>query len=177
MRIETLDRKNLAHAKEALKDAFWREGKNSLFNEWEFAEILLNDRDYIKELCLIAIRNLEVVGYNALTPAMIGEKKGLALGPLGVKKNSQRQGIGKTLVKESIRRAKKLGYDWIVLLGGEYYAQFSFESAMPYGVFLEKDSPENKDIQILFLNETSKSGLEGKLVYCDSFYDEDGQLL
>lgn len=118
-----------------------------------------------------------MVGYNALTPATIGNRTGLALGPLGVAKDRQGEGVGTALVRESISRAKAMGYSWIVVLGGDYYLRFDFEPAVPYGVYIQKDCAENAYLKLLFLNETDREGLTGKIIYCETFYDENGRLL
>ena len=70
---------------------------------------------YLPELCVIAIDGETVVGYNALTKAKIGSFSGLALGPLGVRKEAQNTGIGSALVKQCIQRAKKAGFPYKIL--------------------------------------------------------------
>ena len=177
MEIKTFERAYLEDAKEALKSAFYREGSSSVFNEWEFAQILTGSDGYLPELCLIALDAEKVIGYNALTKAQIGGQNGLALGPLGVRKEEQNRGVGSALVEESVRRAKKAGFSWIALLGGDYYSRFGFESAKPYGVWVTDNAFDNDHIQILFLEETARDQLSGRLTYCSAFYDADGNLL
>ena len=36
---------------------------------------------------------------------------------------------------------------------------------------------DNDHIQILFLEETARARLSGRLTYCSAFYDADGNLL
>lgn len=120
--IKTFDISYLQETKAALKSAFFHEGSNETFNEWEFAETVLKSDGYVPDLCVIALEGEKVIGYNALTIAEIGGHVGLALGPLGVQKEYQNSGVGTALVKESIQRAKELGYSWIALLGGDYYS-------------------------------------------------------
>ena len=98
-------------------------------------------------------------------------------GPLGVRQEYQNQGVGSCLVKESIQRARSAGYPWIVLLGGAYYSRFGFESGQPYGITVSDNPFENAHIQILFLDDKVKNEVSGKLIYCDAFYDERGNLL
>ena len=108
--IRTFRKGDLQNVKEVLRESFFVKGKDEVYNEWEFAESVLKTNGYIPELCLIALEENQVIGYNALTIAKIGETEGLALGPLGVKQTYQNKGIGTCLVEESIRRAKKAGY-------------------------------------------------------------------
>lgn len=177
MEIKTFELSYLSGAKSALKSAFYHENSNELFNEWEFAETLLKSDGYLPGLCVIAAEKETVVGYNALTKAKIGSFSGLALGPLGVRKEYQNQGIGSALVKECIRRAKTAGFPWIAVLGGSYYTRFGFESAKMYGITVSENAFDNDHLQILFLDESVKGKASGRLVYCDAFYDADGNLL
>jgi predicted N-acetyltransferase YhbS len=176
MKIISFDISYLSETKNALRDAFYYENSNEFFNEWVFAENILKDKGYIPELCLIAVNGDAVIGYNILTSATIGEYTGLALGPLGIKKQYQNQGIGTLLVKESIRRAQEAAYPWIALLGGDYYTRFGFEMGKKYHITVSDNEFDNEHLQILFLNDADHD-LSGQLIYCDAFYDENGTLL
>lgn len=176
MEIKTFDTSYLNEAKSVLKEVFLSENSDELFNEWEFAENVLKSNGYIPEFCLIALEKGKVIGYNILTIATIGEAKGLALGPLGVKTEYQNKGVGSRLVKESIRRAKMPGYPWIVLLGGDYYSRFGFEKGQTFNIVVSDSAFDNAHIQILFL-DNSHDITSGKLTYCDVFYDAQGNLL
>ena len=177
MEIKTFELSYLHGAKEALKSAFYYENSNDFFNEWEFAETLLKSNGYLQELCVIALDEEKVVGYNVLTKAKIGDFPGLALGPLGIRKEYQNTGIGSALVKECIKRAEKSGFPWIALLGGNYYFRFGFENGKPYGITVSENEFDNEHLKILFLDKSIKGKVSGKLVYCAAFYDTDGNLL
>ena len=175
--IRTFVALDLGCAKAALESAFRRAESDEVFNEWEFVERLLRSDGYVPGLCLIACDGETVVGYNALTKAKIGGAPGLALGPLGVRKEAQGSGVGSALVRESVQRAKAAGYPWIALLGGEFYKRFGFELAAPHGITVSDDAFENAHTQILFLDEAARGKTAGRLVYCDAFYDAQGRLL
>lgn len=177
MEIKTFEISYLLETKTVLKSAFFHEGSNEVFNEWEFAETVLKSDGYLPELCVIALDGETVIGYNILTKAEISGQSGLALGPLGVQKEYQNTGVGSALVKECISRAAKLNYPWIVLLGGNYYSRFGFESGKHYGITVSDNEFDNEHLQIMFLNGLAKNKISGKLVYCDAFYDSDGNLL
>lgn len=177
MEIKTFELSYLRGTKDALKSAFYHESSNDIFNEWELAETLLKSDGYLPELCVIALDGENVVGYNALTKAKIGSSSGLALGPLGVRKEYQNKGIGSALVKECVKRAERSGFFWIALLGGSYYSRFGFESAKHYGITVSENEFANEHLQVLFLDSLIKGKVSGKLVYCDAFYDADGNLL
>ena len=99
--IKTFSKEYLTETKSVLKEVFFHEGSNEAFNEWEFAENVMKTNGYLPELCLIALEEGRVIGYNALTTAWIGKTQGLALGPLAVKTEYQNRGAGSCLVKES----------------------------------------------------------------------------
>lgn len=142
-RIEDLEK-----IKSVVKSAFYREGKNETFNEWEFVERVTKDKGYVQELCLLAV-----------TPKY------------------QRIGIGKKLVERGLKQARVLGYEWVALTGGDYYFQFGFEPALKYNIILSEDNPENEYLKIVFLNEAIKYEVKGTIRFCDSFYNERGELL
>ncbi len=177
MEIKTFETSYLKETKAALKSAFFHKGTHEFFNEWEFAETVLKSDGYLPELCVIALDGETVIGYNILTKAEIGGHPGLALGPLGVRKEDQNTGVGFALVKECIKRAIELQYPWIVLLGGEYYSRFGFENGRLYGITVSDNEFENDHLQIIFLDESAKNTTSGKLIYCDAFYDSEGNLL
>lgn len=177
MEIKTFEMKYLQGTKAILKDIFFHEGSDEVFNEWEFAELVLESEGYVSGLCLIALDGETVIGYNVLTKAEIDGQVGLALGPLGVQKAYQNNGIGTALVNECVKRAKELDYSWIALLGGDYYSRFGFESGKAYGITVSDNEFENDHLQILFLDNSVKNEISGKLRYCDAFYDKDGDLL
>lgn len=177
MKIRTFEPCDLPGTKDALKSAFYRENSDPLFNEWAFAETLLSSGGYLPELCVIALDGEKVVGYNALTKAQIGSAPGLALGPLGVRREYQNAGIGAALVRECMRRAQEAGFPWIALLGGDYYARFGFESGKPYGITVSENAFDNDHLQICFLDKAQQGRVSGRLTYCDAFYDAGGNLL
>lgn len=177
MEVKTFDISQLEEAKAALKEAFLREEYDENYNEWEFAQRVLQSPGYVPSLCLTAWQDGRLVGYNILTEAVIGESQGLALGPLGVRPAYQSQGAGSLLVEESLRRAKAVGYPWVAVLGGSYYARFGFEPCAPYGITVSEDAFANEHLQILFFQEEAKAQAAGRITYCDAFYDGDGNLL
>lgn len=176
IRIKQFENKDLELAMEVVKLAFYREGKDDEFNEWNFINQVRSDKSFVSELCLLAIIEDEHVGYNLLTKAGINNEEGLVLGPLAVKPTYQKLGVGKKMVEYAIEKAKELGYKWIVLTGGDYYYQFGFEDASLYGVIISDDHPENKYLKILVLAE-DKVVTEGSIKFAEPFYDENGELL
>ena len=173
--IKQAGENDMEEIKGIIKEAFDRQGKNENFNEWEFADKVRKDPGFISELCLVAICNNEVIGYILLSKALIGKNEGLALGPLAIKPSYQRKGIGKKLIDYGLIKAKEYNFEWVALTGGDYYTQFGFESALKYDIVLGDNHPENSYLKIKFLG--TNRNVSGEIKFCDSFYDENGELL
>ena len=78
---------------------------------------------------LVAVIDGEVVGHVAFSPVTIdGAQIGwLGLGPLSVRPDLHRQGIGTALVQEGLERVRALGGKGCVLVGDPgYYRRFGF---------------------------------------------------
>lgn len=94
---------------------------------------------FVLELSLVAERDGELVGHVLLTKIMI-EQDGtsydsLALAPVSVLPKYQLTGIGIELLKESLKRAKEMGFTSVVVLGhAVYYPRFGFRSASSWGI-------------------------------------------
>lgn len=69
-------------------------------NEQDLVEELRKGDNFIPELSLVAMKENQIVGYILFTKIAIGEHEELALAPLAVLSEYQRQGIGKELIKK-----------------------------------------------------------------------------
>jgi putative acetyltransferase len=81
----------------------------------------------------------EVIGHVLCTRATISRGAGpapvLGLGPLSVRPDWQRRGVGSALVHAVLGAADALGEPLVVLLGStEYYPRFGFRLASEYGI-------------------------------------------
>jgi len=64
-----------------------------------------------------------------------GKYEELALAPLGILPENQKQGIGTKLIEEGYKIAKKLGYHYSIVFGSEkYYTKFGYILASQYGI-------------------------------------------
>lgn len=69
------------------------------------------------------------------TKVKINGKTGLALAPLSVLPEYQRQGTGSALIHNGHSIARELGYDYSIVLGSErYYPKFGYVKAYIYGI-------------------------------------------
>lgn len=100
----------------------------------------LREKDGLKELSFVAELGGIIVGHIIYSNAYILQADNskvnvLNFGPLSVKPEYQRTGIGSALMNYSIRRAKELLYGAILFFGRpEYYPRFGFAQAKEYGI-------------------------------------------
>lgn len=61
-------------------------------------------------------------------PVRVGDAPALLLGPVAVHPTRQGEGLGGFLIRESLARARELGWNRVMLVGDRpYYARFGFE--------------------------------------------------
>ena len=120
-------------------------------------------------LSLVATLNGRIVGHIMYSPASVGELVGVALGPMAVLPEHQRQGIGTRLVEVGNRRLSELGYPFIVVVGyPDYYPRFGFRSARSYGIQCEWELPDDV-FMLLVLDKTRMHGISGLARYRPEF--------
>ena len=97
-------------------------------SEADRLEILRRDGDLT--LSLVAVDDDgDVIGHAAFSPAFIGsETEGwYGLGPISVRPDRQRSGVGSALINEGFARLKTIGAKGCVLTGSpDYYHRFGF---------------------------------------------------
>jgi putative acetyltransferase len=86
-------------------------------------------------LSLLAETDDQVVGHILFSDLAIVTNRGtvpaLALAPLAVVPEYQRQGIGSMMVREGLRHCGELGHRIVIVLGHpDYYPRFGFSSAL-----------------------------------------------
>lgn len=130
--------------------------------------------NFVPQLSLVAedFRG-DLLGYILLSKITIKtqneDHEVLALAPLCVHPNFQRQGIGSALMQEAISKAKALGFSAIIVLGHkDYYPRFGFEGISKFKI----SSPikEFEDyLQVLPLKDLPQDFLKGELIYPKEF--------
>jgi putative acetyltransferase len=88
---------------------------------------------WIPELSLVAV-DPGVVGHVVCTRAQVGDHPALGLGPLGVRPDRQRQGVGSALMHAVLGAADARDEPVVVLLGSRYYRRFGFVDAARLGI-------------------------------------------
>lgn len=86
-------------------------------DEARLVENIRNSQGFIPELSIVTEKDNEIVGHLLLSKAVVqdGEKLSdvIALAPLAVLPNVQKQGIGKALIQEGLERCRTLGYELV----------------------------------------------------------------
>lgn len=146
----------------------------------DHTEHLLVDRlrysnAFIPELSLIAELEKQIVGHILLTKIKIVNEHNsfdsLALAPVSVKPDFQKQGIGGQLIKAAHQKAMDLGHHSIVLLGhAQYYPKFGYELTSKYNIKLPFDAPE-ANCMIIELTKGSLQDVFGTVEYDKAFYE------
>ena len=150
-----------------IKTAF-ETAEHSDGNEQDLVVALRKSDNFIPELSLVAVMNNKIVGYILFTKIKIGKQEELALAPLGVLPEYQKQGIGRTLIQEGNKKAKELGYHYSVVLGSDkYYPKFGYVSAKEYGIVAPFDVPD-ENFMAIKLNDTDIE-IKGVVQYAKEF--------
>src|SRR5689334_8869452 len=98
---------------EVHKQAFKGEGEAVLVDRLRSSPV------FVPSLSLVAISKHRIIGHILFTEIRIGKRSvhALALAPLGVLPEFQRQGIGGMLIREGLSKAAEAGYGSVIVLG------------------------------------------------------------
>lgn len=144
-------------------------------NESRLIDRIRESENYVNGLSLVAEKEGEVVGHILFSKIHIESSSNdfvaLALGPIAVRPDLQRQGIGSSLIIEGLKACKSRGYKAIIVIGHpNYYPRFGFSSAREEG--LESQLPVPDEVfMVLELVPGSLNGIEG-IVKFPSEFDE-----
>jgi predicted N-acetyltransferase YhbS len=125
-------------------------------------DLLRKSDAFIPELSLVAVSDHVITGHILFTRVSIKSDNGethesLALAPMAVRPEFQRNGIGAKLINRGLKRAKDLGHKSVVVLGHEhYYPRFGFQPAHRWAIKSTYDVPANAFMAI----ELIPGGLE-----------------
>jgi len=144
------------------------------FGQTQEADIVDKLRQNCDELLsLVAVTQDRVVGHILFSPAVIENRQrivhGMALAPMAVLPEYQRQRIGSKLVQTGIEKLKKWECPFIIVLGhAEYYPRFGFKPASRSGILSEWEVPDDA-FMILVLNKLCMKGISGVAKYRPEF--------
>jgi predicted N-acetyltransferase YhbS len=81
----------------------------------------------VADLCLVAREDGILAGAIRYWPVRVGGVRALLLGPVAVHPTHQGEGLGGWLIRESVERARAMGWDRVMLVGdAPYYGRFGF---------------------------------------------------
>jgi putative acetyltransferase len=123
-------------------------------------------------ISLVALWSGKLVGHIlfspiSLVPAQLAIR-GLALGPMGVLPEFQKQGIGSQLVVSGLQRCRRSGYDLVVVLGDpRFYSRFGFSCARDFQ--LENEYGVSEEFMVRGLHTGALDAVKGLVKYQPEF--------
>jgi putative acetyltransferase len=123
----------------------------------------------VPELSLVALEDDRVIGHVMFSRAHLDTGIPLlALAPMAVLPDRQREGIGQEMVKEGLARAARLSFAAVVVVGhAGYYPRFGFEPARPHGIEAPVDVPDGA--WMVYRVPGNDASLRGRVVYPPPF--------
>ncbi|HEU0073120.1 MAG TPA: N-acetyltransferase [Dehalococcoidia bacterium] len=161
----------IRHETASDKEAVFRVNR-AAFGRDEEAELVDALRDGGKYvLSLVAEIDGEIVGHALYTPLRVESEAGavvfVALGPLAVAPEHQRQGIGARLMEAAHEELRAMGETAVFLLGHvSYYPRFGFRPAREFDVHYEDD---RDSFMALELVAGALSGVSGRAAFAEEF--------
>ncbi|MGB0113310.1 MAG: N-acetyltransferase [Ilumatobacteraceae bacterium] len=124
---------------------------------------------WLPAFSLVAEIDGEVVGHVVCTRGWVGDVPALGLGPIGVRPDLQRDGVGQALMHAMIGAADAADEPLIALLGSpDYYGRFGFVASSAVGV-TPPDPAWGEFFQVRTL--AAHGGLRGTFRYATPFDD------
>lgn len=143
-------------------------------NESKLVEKIRKSNNFIPDLSLVADINNRIVGHILFSKIkIIGSSifETIALAPMAVIPEFQRQGVGSELINRGMEKAKELGFNSIIVLGHkDYYPKFGFKRASEWNIKCSFEVPD----EVFMAIELTDGALEGKagnVKYPDEFID------
>jgi len=161
-----------------LRDSFWN-GFAPGCVEHYLMHIMRPHSKFVTSLDMVAVENGKVIGCAAYLEETIKTDDGsaytiLCLGPIAVHPKYQKQGIGGQLIEFTRQKAKKLGYNAIILYGDPgYYSKYGFVPAKNYKI----RTSENKFASVLQICNLTGNTIPSGMYIENEIYNVDMSLV
>jgi len=121
---------------------------------------------------LVAVEDDRIVGHVLFSPTHAENQEEdvdlVGLAPVGVRPETQNEGVGSSLIQRGLEECRKVGADAVVVLGDPgYYSRFGFERASEYGLGSEYDAGEGFMVKPLY--EGALDTVDGIVRYQPAF--------
>ena len=160
-------------AEEVVREAFW-----NLYvlgcTEHFVLRNLRNSSDFIPELDFVAEKEGQIVGQIVYSRGHIKytqgtEKEVVSFGPVSVLPEFQKQGIGSSLITQTINLAWEMGFPAICIYGDpRYYSRFGFRCAEKYEI-KTADGKFAVALQVLELQRGALANMPGRFIESAAF--------
>lgn len=145
--------------------------------EHELVARIRGSEVFIPALSLVAVHpeTKEIIGHILLSKMKIVNQKqvveSLALAPVSVLPDYQKEGIGKRLIHEALTKAKQLSHQSVVVMGHpDYYPKFGFKRASLYGIKPPFEVPDDA-FMVLALEQCALDNVSGIVEYPSVFFE------
>ncbi|HOU84134.1 MAG TPA: N-acetyltransferase [Spirochaetota bacterium] len=160
------------------REAFWDLYKPGC-DEHFVLHKLRKSKSFVPELDFVALHENNIVGNIIYSKAGISDNEYyevLCMGPLSVKPEYQKKGIGSMLLLRSLESARKMGFKAVVIFGNpDYYHRFGFRNAAEYNITTSEGA--NFDaFMVLELDKDSLMNIRGKFIPDKAFYSDKNEL-
>ena len=161
-----LERKEEHRRVESLvRDSFWNVYRPGCLEHYVLNQ-LRDDPAFVPELDLVMEKNGELVGQNLFMRAVIKADDGrdipiMTMGPICIRSDLKRQGLGKLLLDHSIEKARRLGCGALCFEGNiGFYGKSGFTYASEFGIRYH-GLPEGADASFFLCRELIPGYLKG----------------
>ena len=147
------------------REAFWNVYRPGC-TEHYVVHVLRSDPDFVPELDLVMERDGQLIGHVLYMRAKImadddREIPMMTFGPISIRPDLQRQGLGKYLLDASMERARELGAVALCIEGNiEFYGKSGFVVAGTKGIRYH-EQPEQEIVPYVLLKELQPGFLDG----------------
>ena len=148
-----------------VRESFWNVYRPGCLEHYVLHK-LRDDPAFVKELDLVMEKDGELIGQNIFMRAAIQADDGreipiMTMGPICIANAFKRQGYGKKLLEESLRRAAECGCPALCFEGNiKFYGTCGFTYAREFGIRYH-DLPEGADDSFFLCRELIPGYLDG----------------